>query len=112
MLALASPTLTRALLKPTLKTIKRDNKKIMFSPAKIIKRVVPGGSPRRKETRIFSQTQDTPTGTAEKKKKSSSSSKTTVDEKEIVRERREGNLSIHVALEDDGGNRRVDREEL
>ena len=83
MLALASPTLTRALLKPTPKTIKRDNKKIMFSPAKIIKRVVPGGSPRRKETRIFSQTQDTPTGTAEKKKKSSSSSKTTVDEKEM-----------------------------
>lgn len=82
MLALASPTLTRALLKPTPATIKRDNKKIMFSPAKIIKRVVPGGSPRRKETRIFSQTQDTPTGTAEKKKKSSSSSKT-VDEKEM-----------------------------
>ena len=53
MLALASPTLMRALLKPTPKTIKRDNKKIMFSPAKIIKRVVPGGSPRRKETRIF-----------------------------------------------------------
>ena len=83
MLALASPTLTRALLKPTPKTIKRDNKKIMFSPAKIIKRVVPGGSPRRKETRIFSQTQDTPTRTAEKKKKSSSSSKTTVYEKEM-----------------------------
>ena len=73
MLALASPTLTRALLKPTHATIKRANKKIMFSPAKIIKRVVPGGSPRRKETRIFSQQQDTPTGTAEKKKKSSSS---------------------------------------
>lgn len=88
MLALASPTLTRALLKPTPTTIKRANKKIMFSPAKIIKRVIPGGSPRRKETatRIFSQTQDTPTGTAEKKKKSSSSSKTTttsVDEKEM-----------------------------
>jgi len=82
MLALASPTLTRALLKPTPTTINRADKKIMFSPAKIIKRIVPGGSPRRKETRILSQTQDTPTGTAEKKKKSSSSSKT-VDEKEM-----------------------------
>ena len=82
MLALASPTLTRALLKPTPTTINRADKKRMFSPAKIIKRIVPGGSPRRKETRILSQTQDTPTGTAEKKKKSSSSSKT-VDEKEM-----------------------------
>lgn len=82
MLALASPTLTRALMKPTPTTINRADKKIMFSPAKIIKRIVPGGSPRRKETRILSQTQDTPTGTAEKKKKSSSSSKT-VDEKEM-----------------------------
>ena len=52
MLALASPTLTRALLKPTPATIKRDNKKIMFSPAKIIKRVV-GGFSEKKNSYFF-----------------------------------------------------------
>ena len=69
MLALASPTLTRALLKPTPATIKRDNKKIMFSPAKIIKRVVPGGFSREEKKLVFFRKRKIhQRGTAEKKK--------------------------------------------
>ena len=82
MLALASPTF---LPRARSRKAPLKNNTLMFNPAKIVKRVA--GSPKhRRETRIFSQQQDTTTPTGTKEKPKSSSSKKTaswMDEKEM-----------------------------